>query len=211
MPKNQSTAAKRARVAAREGEKYTAALRREAGSPPATYSYVPTGDAGDEHVWARVAENCPHCPCHAARVCADGLWSQASRPTYPDGAPYSDDCPCEETANVAGPEPRRLTITFKAVTRTLDAEYHHHGWMRGRLRVLGYPFRGEPADGSAPNRCGMVLTRSRVMRTARDDRGDTWLVHTRASVGGRPATITGWWSTTSAAAGTGDAAESVVS
>ncbi|MFD3920271.1 hypothetical protein [Streptomyces sp. NPDC058595] len=195
MPKKQSTAAKKARAAAREGEKYTAALRREAESPtaPTTYSHVPVDDAGDGHVWARIVEDCPHCPCHAARVCANGLWHQASHPTHADGTSYSDPCPCEETAKV--PEPRRLTITFKgAIMRTLDAEYHRHGLMRGRLRVLGYPFRGEPDDGSAPGRCGMVLTRSKVMRTARDDHGETWLVCTHASVGGRPATITGWWS-----------------
>ncbi|MEV6421834.1 hypothetical protein [Streptomyces sp. NPDC051662] len=187
MPKKQSTAA-------REGEKYTAALRREAENPaaPTTYSYVPVDDAGDDHVWARIVEDCPRCPCHAARVCADGLWHQASRPTHAGGTPYSGLCPCEEAAKV--PEPRRLTIAFKGVIRTLEAEYHRHGVMRGRLRVLGHPFRGEPDDGSAPNRCGMVLTRSKVMRTARDDRGDTWLVRTRASVGGRPAAITGWWS-----------------
>ncbi|GGU51126.1 hypothetical protein [Streptomyces violascens] len=194
MPKNQSTAAKKARAAAREGEKYTAALRREAERPfaPTTYSYVPVADAGDEHVWAHVVEDCRHCPCHAARVCADGVWGQASRPSHADGTPYTDPCPCEETAKV--PEPRRLTITFKGITRTLDAEYYRHGVMRGHLRVLGYPFRGEPDDGSAPNRCGMFLFPSRVMRTARDDHGDTWLVRTRASVGGRPAAITGWWS-----------------
>ncbi|MFH9821388.1 hypothetical protein [Streptomyces sp. NPDC017230] len=193
MPKKQSTAAKKARVAAREGKKYTAALRR-AGNPVAstTYSYLPVADAGDEHVWARVVEDCPGCPCHAARVCAGGLWGQASCPTHADGTPYTGPCPCKETAKV--PEPRRLTITFKGVTRTLEAEYHRYGRMRGYLRVLGYPFRGEPDDGSAPNRCGMVLTRSKVMRTARDDSGDIWLVRTDASVGGRPATITGWWS-----------------
>lgn len=194
MPKKQSTAAKKARAAAREGEKYTAALRREVESlaTPTTYSYIPVDDAGDEHVWARLVENCPRCPCHAARVCTDGLWDQSSRPVHEDGTPYSDLCPCEETAEV--PEPRRLTITFKGVTRTLEAEYHRHGAMHGRLRVLGYPFRGEPDDGSAPGRCGMVLSRSKVMRTARDDHGDTWWVRTRASVGGRPAIITGWWS-----------------
>src|SRR5690348_4243748 len=38
MPKKQSTAAKKARAAAREGEKYTAALRRQ--SPPGTASAV---------------------------------------------------------------------------------------------------------------------------------------------------------------------------
>ncbi|MGW7071857.1 hypothetical protein ACWGII_30655 [Streptomyces sp. NPDC054855] len=83
MPKKQSTAAKRARAAARGGERYTAALRREAEVAAAltTYSYVPVADAGDEHVWSRIVEDCPHCPCHAARACTDGLWGQASRPT----------------------------------------------------------------------------------------------------------------------------------
>ncbi|MET9366124.1 hypothetical protein ABZX93_35210 [Streptomyces sp. NPDC006632] len=191
-PRKQTTAAKKARTAARAGEKYTAALRREeAPAAPATYSYAPTAEAGDDHVWARIVEDCPRCPCHAARVCADGLWGQASRPAHADGTPYAAPCPCEETAKI--PEPRRLDIVFKGVIRTLDAEYHRHGPMRGRLRVLGYPFWAEPDDGSAPGRCGMVLTRSRVMRTARDDHGDTWQVTTGASVGGRPATITGWW------------------
>ncbi|MEU1134373.1 hypothetical protein ABZ383_31705 [Streptomyces sp. NPDC005900] len=193
MPKKQSTAAKRARPAAREGEKFTAALRREQRpAAPAAYSYVPLDEAGDDHVWARVVEDCPRCLCHAARVCADGLWHRASRPAHVDGAPYAGLCPCEERAKA--PEPRRLTLTFKGVTRTLEAEYHRHGMMRGRLRVLGHPFHGAPDDGSAPGRCGMVLNPSTVMRTARDDHGDTWLGHTRASVGGRPATITGWWS-----------------
>ena len=195
MPKKQSTAAKRARAAAREGEKYTSALRQEAESPavPRAYSYVPVEDAGDEHVWARLVEDCPRCPCHTARVCADGLWTQASRPTDAHGNPYTAPCPCEETAKV--PEPRRLTVTFKGITRTVDAEYHRHGVLRGQLRVLGYPFRAEPEDGSAPGRCGMVLAPSPVMRTARDDHGDTWKIRTRASVRGlRPAVITGWWS-----------------
>ncbi|MGW8883893.1 hypothetical protein [Streptomyces sp. NPDC055749] len=39
----------------------------------------------------------------------------------------------------------------------------------------------------------MVLTRSKVMRTARDDHGDTWQALPRGSVEGRPAAITGWW------------------
>ncbi|MFB7747880.1 hypothetical protein [Streptomyces sp. NPDC056132] len=195
MPKKQPTAAKRARAAAREGEKYTAALRRETGGPavPVSYSYVPVDDAGDDHVWAHVIEDCPHCPCHAARVCTDALWNKASRPTYTNGARYTEPCPCEETAKI--PEPRRLTIAYMGVIKTLDAEYHRHGMLRGHLRVLGYPFRAEPADGSA-GRCGMVLTRSKALRTAYDDHGDTWQITTRASVGGRPATITGWWTDT---------------
>ncbi|MFE1335884.1 hypothetical protein [Streptomyces microflavus] len=192
MPKNQSTASKKARAAAREGAKFTAA-RRNSGPDQAVrvYSYIPTAEAGDDHVWARLSEDCPGCPCHAARVCADGLWHQASRPTHTDGTAYTDTCPCEEAARV--PEPRRLTIAFQGVIRTVDAEYHRHGLLRGHLRVLGYPFRAEPDDGSAANRCGMVLSRSTVMRTARDDHGDTWQVRPRGSVGGRPATITGWW------------------
>ncbi|WP_326683065.1 hypothetical protein [Streptomyces sp. NBC_01237] len=197
MPKNQSTASRKARAAAREkGQKFTAARRLNETTPKPSaavraYSYVPTGAAGDEHVWARLAEDCPGCPCHAARVCADGLWYQASRPRYADGTAYTDRCPCEETAEP--PEPRRLTIAFNGVIRTVEAEYHRHGHLRGKLRVLGYPFRAEPDDGSAADRCGMVLARSGVMRTARDDHGDTWEVRPRGSVGGRPAAITGWW------------------
>ncbi|NEA15623.1 hypothetical protein [Streptomyces halstedii] len=200
MPKNQSTASKRARLAAREGAKFTAA-RREPDDAARTYSYIPTGEAGDDHVWARLSEDCRDCPCHAARVCADGLWHLASRPGYTDGAAYADPCPCEEAAKI--PEPRRLTITFKGITRTLDATYHRHGMLRGYLRVLGYPFAAEPEDGTAANRCGMVLTRSKVMRTARDDHGDTWLANLRGSVGGRPAVITGWWSPGAADASAG--------
>ncbi|WP_331718744.1 hypothetical protein [Streptomyces sp. NBC_00212] len=194
MPKKQSTAAKKARAAAREGEKYTAALRREAENPaaPTTYSYVPVDDAGDDHVWARLVENCPGCPCHAARVCANGLWHQASTPAHADGTPYTDPCPCEEAAKI--PEPRALTIAFKGIIRTLDAEYHRHGWLRDTLRIVGYPFRAEPDDGSPAGRCGMVLTRSPVMRTAVDDRGDTWQVPLLGSVRGCSAAITGWWS-----------------
>lgn len=192
MPKKQPTAAKRARAAAHGGEKYTAALRRETTSPaaPTTHSYVPVADAGDEHVWARVVVDCPHCPCHAARVCADALWGRASRPMHTDGTPYTDPCPCEEAART--PEHRQLTLTFKGTTRTLDTEYHR---IAGReyLLVQGHPFRAEPDDGSPANRCGMVLTRSKVMRTARDDHGDTWHVSLKASVAARPATITGWW------------------
>ncbi|TGG77858.1 hypothetical protein D8771_26535 [Streptomyces albus] len=206
MPKNQSTASKRARLAAREGEKFTAARRlTETGPEPdeaaRTYTYIPTDEAGDDHVWARLSEDCRDCPCHAARVCADGLWHLASRPAHADGTAYTDPCPCEEAARV--PEPRLLTITFKGITRTLEAKYHRHGMLRGHLRVLGYPFWAEPEDGSAGGRCGMVLTRSKVMRTARDDHGDTWLVRPSGSVGGRPATITGWWSPETADASAG--------
>lgn len=166
-------------------------MKRTAADAPTTHSYIPTVDAGDEHAWARVVTDCPNCPCHTARVCDSGRWPEASRPTRADGTPHHGPCPCEEEARI--PEPRRLTLTFKGITRTVDAEYHRHGVMRGHLRVLGYPFRAEPADGAAAGRCGMVLARARVMRTARDDYGETWQVTTRASVGGRPAVITDWW------------------
>ncbi len=44
------------------------------------------------------SEDCPHCPCHTARVCEGALWWQASPPTYPDGRPYTQPCPCRTPA-----------------------------------------------------------------------------------------------------------------
>ncbi|MBW1600877.1 hypothetical protein JJV70_01920 [Streptomyces sp. JJ66] len=55
--------------------------------------------APDGHYWARPApDDCPGCPCHTARVCDRRDWTRASRPTHPDGTPYTEPCPCEHTA-----------------------------------------------------------------------------------------------------------------
>ncbi|MFI9830799.1 hypothetical protein ACIHIX_24285 [Streptomyces sp. NPDC051913] len=128
MPKQQSTAGKKARAAAREGAKFTTARRHHQTDPstrsgtecaPAvsTVSYIPTGEADDEQVWVRPVEGCPRCPCHTARVCADALWVHASRPAFPDGRPYTRPCPVRKLS--APP----LTLTFKGITQTLDAEF----------------------------------------------------------------------------------------
>ncbi|QKW06660.1 hypothetical protein HUT18_09845 [Streptomyces sp. NA04227] len=56
----------------------------------------PSMDAPDGHRSERPApDDCPNCPCHTARVCAQRAWAEAHRPTYPDGTPYTKPCPCE--------------------------------------------------------------------------------------------------------------------
>lgn len=56
-------------------------------------------EAPDGHRWERPApEDCPHCPCHTARVCDRRLWSMATPPTNPDGTAYLQPCPCQEAA-----------------------------------------------------------------------------------------------------------------
>lgn len=60
----------------------------------------PSLEAPDGHVWAKPAPaDCSNCPCHTARVCEAHAWGQAERPTYEDGTPYTEPCPCETAAS----------------------------------------------------------------------------------------------------------------
>lgn len=52
-------------------------------------------------------EDCPACPCHTRRVCDGAQWARAIPPTYADGRPYTEPCPCQLTANST-----RRTVLF---------------------------------------------------------------------------------------------------
>lgn len=76
-------------------------------------------DAPEGHTWMRPApEDCPHCPCHTARVCDSLLW-HLSRPENPDGTPYTEPCPCRTREES---RPHNVSVTVGGTTYVVGAD-----------------------------------------------------------------------------------------
>ncbi|MFF3159161.1 hypothetical protein [Streptomyces sp. NPDC057910] len=93
-------------------------------------------------------EGCPNCPCHTRRVFDGFQWLRAERPTYSDGTPYDEPCPCEEAA--AEPVDRTVMIELDGILRAVPARYHRSGLLAGRM-VTARVFSAEAAElGECP-------------------------------------------------------------
>ncbi|MFB6518726.1 hypothetical protein [Streptomyces sp. NPDC056401] len=156
----------------------------------------PSMDAPDGHRWVRPAPaDCEQCLCHTARVCTELRWREAVRPTYSDGTPYTDPCPCERAASV--PEPRTVHIELDGVLREVPAEYHRSGLLAGRLRTTR-TFRAENPDlGECPKAVSMVLHRPTDATEPRlvviDGTGTQWVMSFAVQYALQPYRITGWY------------------
>lgn len=153
--------------------------------------WIPDGtiEAPDGFTWERPApEDCPNCPCHTARTCEALAWRRAARPTYPDGTPYTEPCPCEKQE-----EDRELSVTVwvDGAQHEVSAKYRLGALVTERIweGVVN-----DPDGTTAPAPLVMALVHPDVGGrgvTAVDNLGREWTQHPYASHGGVTYLITG--------------------
>ncbi|MGX2996186.1 hypothetical protein JNUCC64_18195 [Streptomyces sp. JNUCC 64] len=139
----------------------------------------PSLEPPDGHRWVRAApDDCPSCPCHTARTCEALAWRRAGRPSYPDGTPYTEPCPCERRE-----EERDLSVTVwvGGVQHEVTATYRHGALITERIWQGVTPDRQET---TALVRLAMALVRPDIGGhgvTATDSLGREWTQHPYAS------------------------------